>query len=89
VDAGEVISLINRYTLGSRINIGKIDIMKKFSFFEVENQSEKEILDAFRKADYKGTSIKVERSIPDTKSNVQKDAAPFRKRKKKKGYPKR
>jgi ATP-dependent RNA helicase DeaD len=85
LDAGEIISLINRHTKGNRINIGKIDIMKKFSFFEIENQSEKEILNAFRKADYKGTFIKVERSNPDTKDNLQMDYQ-FRKRKKKKSY---
>jgi ATP-dependent RNA helicase DeaD len=85
LEPGELISLINRNTRGHRLNIGKIDIMKKFSFFEVDSQYDKDISNAFQQADYKGISIKVERSNPDIKSQGR-ETDPYKKRKKKKVY---
>jgi ATP-dependent RNA helicase DeaD len=68
LDAGGIITLINKNTRGSRVEIGKIEIMKKFSFFEVETSNEKDVLTAFDKAEFDGIPVKVERSTPDTKT---------------------
>ncbi len=69
LDAGALISLINKYTRGKRIEIGKIDIMKKFSFFEVDRHSEDEVKLALRDATFKGIPIAIELSKPDIKSS--------------------
>jgi ATP-dependent RNA helicase DeaD len=87
IDPVGIISLINKNTKGTRVEIGKIDIMKKFSFFEVEDQNEKDIINGFRKAEYNGIPVKVEPSTPDTKaqskdsSPYHKDSSPYHKRK--------
>ena len=41
--------------------------MKKFTFFEIDQQFEKDILKAFKKAEFDGINLKVEISRPDTK----------------------
>jgi ATP-dependent RNA helicase DeaD len=62
-----LIGLINDYTHTRNIEIGKIEIMKKFSFFEIDKQHEKDILKAFKNAKYEGGSVTVQLSKPDTK----------------------
>ncbi|MCB0804564.1 MAG: DEAD/DEAH box helicase [Bacteroidales bacterium] len=62
-----MIGLINDYTKRRDLAIGKIDIMKKFTFFEIDQQFEKDILKAFKKAEFDGVNLKVEISRPDTK----------------------
>ncbi len=68
-----LIGLINDYTKTRDIEIGKIEIMKKFAFFEIEQQYEKLILNAFKNAKYEGAHVAVELSIPDTKSSDSRD----------------
>ncbi len=58
----KLMGLINDSTKKRDIQIGKIDIMDSFSFFEVENSFEKEILDAFIDFKYKGMNVVVELS---------------------------
>jgi ATP-dependent RNA helicase DeaD len=65
------------------IEIGKVDIMKKFSFFEVDDAYEGEILKAFKNAKYEGGSISVELSKPDTKTATKREKSDYDYRKKK------
>lgn len=66
VGVNNIIGLINDYTRNRDITIGKIDIMKKFSFFEVDGDYENDILRAFSNANHKGMKLIVEISKPDT-----------------------
>jgi len=79
-----LIGLINDTTQKRNIEIGKIDIMKKFSFFEVDSNYEKEILKAFSNAKYEGGKVSVELSKPDTKSISKRESSDFDFRRKKK-----
>jgi len=83
LDAGSLIALINKYSKGSRVEIGKIEIMKKFSFFEVDPKSEKVIQTAMSKANFRGAPVLVQPSKPDTKDK-QKEAYKTGKKKKRK-----
>jgi len=64
-----LIGLINEYTRNRNIPVGKIDIMGKFSFFEVSNDFETDILSSFSDAVWNGNRVTVEVSqAPGTKS---------------------
>jgi len=62
-----IIGLINDYTKRRDLAIGKIDILKNFSFFEVDKQAEKVILKSFKNATFENTRLIVEVSKPDNK----------------------
>jgi ATP-dependent RNA helicase DeaD len=81
LDASALITLINKNSRGKRIEIGKIDIMKKFSFFEVDRKSEEDLKTAFQNTEFKGTAIAIELSKPDTKAQTRYNDFPRRKRK--------
>ena len=69
LSAARLMGLINEQTRGNKLHIGKIDIMKTFSFFEVEKSAEMEILDSFSNAVFEGVKVIVELSKPDSKRN--------------------
>ncbi len=58
----KLMGLINETTKMRDIQIGKIDIMDSFSFFEVDIAFEKQILEAFTGCKYKGLNVVVELS---------------------------
>ena len=75
-----LIGLINEYTKNRNIPIGKIDLMKKFSFFEVPSDFEKIILKELKNAVWNGNKIRVEKSqVPKNqskqKNNLEKNQA--------------
>ncbi len=82
LDAGSVISMINKHSKGSRVEIGKIDILKSFSFFEIEQKSEKDLIPAMKKASFKGIPVVVQASKPDTKGDKRNQDFPKKKRNK-------
>ena len=43
-----------------RVQIGKIDLLKSFSFFEIEDAQAKSVMDSLNKASLNGRSISVE-----------------------------
>ncbi len=55
-----LIGLINEKTKNRDITIGKIDIMRKFSFFEVDSKFENEVLTSFKDAIYDDVPISIE-----------------------------
>jgi len=68
----DLIGLINDVMHIRDIRIGKIDIMKTFSFFEVETNYVEMILAAFRKTKYNGRNIVLEQSNPKKKERNDK-----------------
>jgi ATP-dependent RNA helicase DeaD len=58
----EIISLINANTRGSKVPIGRIDLKKSFSFFEVEEGFAEEVITALCKAKINERNVIVERA---------------------------
>lgn len=83
-----MIGLINDNTNRRGIEIGKIDILKNFAFFEVDSSAEKDIVKGFRNAEYQGIKLVVELSKPDKKGSRKQEfqQQSFRKKKKKRRY---
>ena len=71
-----MISLINENTGNKGLEIGKIEILKTFSFFEVDKSYDKELLDAFKNVSRDGLKVKIEVSKnsgkPDTPKRFKK-----------------
>jgi ATP-dependent RNA helicase DeaD len=62
--AGSLMSLINRNCRGNRITFGKIEILRKFSFFEIEESRMKSLLTGMNNVLFDGIPVKVELSSP-------------------------
>jgi ATP-dependent RNA helicase DeaD len=66
----DLISMINKHTGNKSIEIGKIEILKSFSFFEVDKSYEKKLQEAFKDVYRDGHKITIEPSQskgkPDT-----------------------
>ena len=71
INAATLIGLINDKTKNPKATIGRIDIMKGFSFFEYETKLENEVLKGFENAEEKGLKLLVEitKSKPIEKSD--------------------
>jgi ATP-dependent RNA helicase DeaD len=68
LQAHNLIGLINEYTRNRNIPVGKIDIMRNFSFFEVSSDFEADVLNGFKDAFWNGNDVTVEVSqAPGTK----------------------
>ncbi|WP_167604872.1 DEAD/DEAH box helicase [Maribellus sediminis] len=55
-----IIDLINQNMPGKSVEIGSIEVLKGFSFFEVDQRYEKELTKAFKNARYKGQRVGIE-----------------------------
>ncbi|MFO7616814.1 MAG: DbpA RNA binding domain-containing protein, partial [Bacteroidales bacterium] len=55
-----LIGMINETTGNRDIPIGKIELMKRFSFFEVDSRFEREIINALQDARYGSVRVMVE-----------------------------
>ena len=84
-----LIGIINDYTRNSDISIGKIDIMKGFSFFEVPSKHENEILSSLGKFKWNNFKCGAELSKPrdedrkESKRKIKKSEKGFRGKKRK------
>ncbi len=65
MSAASVIGFINDVTKSSHLEIGKIDILRKFSFFEVTKDNEKLILDSFQGIQRDDVDVEVQLSVPN------------------------
>ena len=65
----DLMGLVNRNTSGKRIEFGRIDLMKNFSFFEVPENQAKDVINALRGADFDGRQVSVEISEPESSSD--------------------
>jgi len=64
----QLIGLINDATQTRNIEIGRIEILKKFSFFEVPEKEKANIIKSFEGVDHQGVSIVVEEAQASTHS---------------------
>ena len=62
IDKSGLIKLIASQIKNRAVEIGKVDLMKSFSFFEIESSYEKETLKAFELSEFMGKPITVELS---------------------------
>ncbi len=55
-----IIDLVNQQLPKKSVEIGDIEVLKSFSFFEVDSNYEKDVLKAFKEARYKGQKISID-----------------------------
>ncbi len=66
LDAAKLMGLVNDQTHTRDIEVGKIEIMRKFSFFEIDKNHESAVLKAFEKpCEFDGVTVSVELSKPE------------------------
>ena len=70
---GAIIGLINRATPDSSVDIGQIEVLKKFSFFEVETQQAKKVLDGINGLTFHDEKVVAEVSEKPKFQGVSKD----------------
>lgn len=61
LNASRLLGMINDHLRRKNIEIGKIDIQRKFSFFEIDNRYEEELIRAMSRSALDGFQLKVER----------------------------
>lgn len=66
VNPATLMGFVNDYT-PERIRIGRIDLMKNFSFFEVPEGSASKVLKALKRTEHNGRRISVEIAQPESK----------------------
>jgi ATP-dependent RNA helicase DeaD len=68
-----LISLINRQTPDTKIAIGKIDIQSKTSIFEADGEHEQQLIQAFKKARYKGLPLTLQTIAAEKRTRRKPD----------------
>lgn len=66
LNPNRLMGLINERLKNRKVPIGKIEILKKFSFFEIDSSFEGEMQKAFRGVEFEGVSVVIELSRPDS-----------------------
>jgi ATP-dependent RNA helicase DeaD len=74
-----IIGMINDNTRDRDINIGEIAIKDSFSFFEVGEEHEAKIIEAFKNAKFENRSLRVEKAEKDVGGRNRKTASSERK----------
>ncbi|MCQ2083866.1 MAG: DEAD/DEAH box helicase [Bacteroidaceae bacterium] len=69
IHTSQIIEQINQRLHGPRIDIGRIDLMKTFSFFEVQSDAAQDVVDALSGSYMKGRQINVE--IAEASNNAK------------------
>lgn len=89
VKAQNLIGLVNENTRVRDIEIGKIEILRNFSFFEVDKSYESLVIDSFKNAQYGDTPLVVEISKPNENTEHHESLRdnPWKKEKNKKREP--
>ena len=64
LNSKELIGLINKKVRARNIEIGKIELLKNFSFFEVDADYEKDVIKGLSKTPFNGKRISVEPASP-------------------------
>lgn len=60
----DIITLINQAFRSERVTVGQIDIMKSFSFFEVEEDFAKDVTESFKGLKFQKYDVSVEQAKP-------------------------
>ena len=79
--AKEVIGLINRSTKGMQVEVGKIDLMKTFTFVEVASEQAKDVIKAIKH----GVTVKGRSVVCDIADKTENDKGERQKSRKEKG----
>ena len=81
ITAKDLISIINENTGNKGIEIGKIEVLKAFSFFELDKAHERDVLKAFQNVSRDGLKINLEvsknREKPETPKRFKKSKESF------------
>jgi ATP-dependent RNA helicase DeaD len=64
LNAGSLIAWVNRHSRGKRIGIGRIEILRNFSFFEVDSESASQVVKDLEGTSFDGNPVSVETSGP-------------------------
>ncbi len=72
LNPGKLMTMINDHPALAGVEIGSIDIMKNFSFFEIDRQRESEVFAAFHKKKLGGVKLYVELSNPKKQEGGRK-----------------
>lgn len=75
----QLIGLINDETETKNIEIGKIEILRNFSFFEVDQEFEELIVNSFKESNYAGEKVAVQVAKPQSNSDGGRPHKSFRK----------
>ncbi len=88
LNASRLLGLINEHSKRKNVEIGKIDIQRKFSFFEIDSRFEKELIQSMNSSSLDGHSLEVDRvtgeehvSVPKIKKKKSQMDQPRAKRK--------
>jgi ATP-dependent RNA helicase DeaD len=65
----QLIELVNKYTSGEKIPLGKIDLMKTFSFFEVESAYTGKLISALKDVRFMNRKVVVEIALEKDRNN--------------------
>ena len=83
--AKEVIGLINRSVKGQQVEVGKIDLMKTFTFVEVASEQAKDVIKAMKH----GVTVKSRSVVCDVADKTENDKGERQKSRKEKSASKR
>jgi ATP-dependent RNA helicase DeaD len=90
----QLIDLVNKNTPGKKVPLGKIDLAKQFSFFEVENRHTEKLMNALNQAKFRTRKVHVELAMEkdqtDSRNNSMargRDTDIPRKKRHRKGGP--
>ncbi|MBW6498673.1 MAG: DEAD/DEAH box helicase [Bacteroidales bacterium] len=83
----ELIGLVNDSTRGERVNLGRIDLMREFSFFEVESQQAKNLIKSMSNATFRNRRVDVSLAQKDGQApEGKKEKFPERRKKREKAW---
>lgn len=64
MDKRTIINMINETMPGKSVEIGQIEVLRNFSFFEIDNRYERDLQKAFRQVHFKGRKLGLEVAKP-------------------------
>ncbi len=64
MDKRTIINMVNQTLPGKSVEIGEIEVLRNFSFFEIDNRYEKDLQRGFRHIQFKGKQIGLEVAKP-------------------------
>jgi len=64
LNAGSLIAWVNRHSRGKRIGIGRIEVLRNFSFFEVDSEIAGQVVKDLEGTTFDGNRVSVETSAP-------------------------
>lgn len=89
LNPGRLMGIINKNPKLSAVEIGDIEILKKFSFFEVDKAKSNEILEHFNNQDFQGVELKVELTKSKSRGGERQSNSGSDRYKKNTGKPRR